>query len=362
MDTVTRYGFINAKLRARIGQINYSSLLDKMIKAPTLLEAVSALKGSKYEECLTVYEQTGDLQKVELCLFNLEVKQYKSIIKLLDPKLHKFLSVMLQKLEIENLKGAIRLWYSAAVRHHAISYRSGYVHTKQVVYPIDYLLLLNAASYADFEKAFINTPYYDLIKEYTLERFAKEGLFSFETALDKLWYRTLFDEISRLPKKDREVAFKIYNVDIDLKNILQFLRYYLFFKCDKQTVINTLFPYGELYDKFIAVLTKEEDASDSILHIIKRSYPKVAVLVEELLSKKGENTEVMLANETLEVENYLSENRKTAFTKILTADPFTIGILLSYFFLSKQEIGAIKAILSAKYYNRDEMEIREELV
>lgn len=362
MDNVSRYGFINAKLRARIGQMNDHSMLEKMIKAPTLLEAISALKGSQYEDCLTVYEETGDLQRVELCLFKLEVEQYKTINRLLDPKLNDFISILLQKLEIENLKGVIRLWYAASVRHHAISYRSGYVHTEKIVNPVDYLLILNASSYDDFERAFENTPYYEVVKQYSLERFAKEGLFHFETALDRLWYSTLFNEITAMEKSDKEVALKIYDVDIDLKNILQFLRYHLFFSCDNETVLSTMFPYGSLYQKFEVAFDKDVNVDETILNIIKLSYPKVATFVEELLAKKDENSFINLAQDTLEVENYLALSRKNAFTKILTSDPFTIGILLAYFFLSKREIGAIKAILSAKYYNRDEMEIREELV
>ncbi len=362
MDNVSRYGFINAKLRARIGQMNDSSMLEKMIKAPTLLEAVSALKGTQYEDCLTVYEETGDLQKVELCLFNLEVEKYKAINRLLDPKLNNFISILLQKLEIENLKGVIRLWYAASVRHHAISYRSGYVHTEKIVYPVDYLLLLNASSYEDFVKAFEDTPYQAVVKSYSLERFAKEGLFSFETALDRLWYSILFAEIAKMEKSDKEVALKIYDVDMDLKNILQFLRYHLFFGCDKETVLSTMFPYGALYPKFVTAFDKGGDVTTAILSIIKRSYPKVAVFVEDLLSRKEENTESRLAQDTLEVEDYLALSRKNAFTRILSADPFTVGILLSYFFLSKREISKIKAILSAKYYNRTETEIREELV
>ena len=43
MDSVSRYGFINSKLRARIGKMRSSDLIDRMIKAPNLVEAVSCL-------------------------------------------------------------------------------------------------------------------------------------------------------------------------------------------------------------------------------------------------------------------------------------------------------------------------------
>ena len=49
MDRVSRYSYINAKLRARIGLMAGSSLLEDMIKAPNLSEAIAVLSGTKYD-------------------------------------------------------------------------------------------------------------------------------------------------------------------------------------------------------------------------------------------------------------------------------------------------------------------------
>ena len=44
MSKVSDYAFVNAKLRARIGIMRSSHLIDEMIKAPSLGEAVSKLE------------------------------------------------------------------------------------------------------------------------------------------------------------------------------------------------------------------------------------------------------------------------------------------------------------------------------
>lgn len=362
MDTVTRYGYVNAKLRARIGVMQESSFFEKMLKAPSLFEAVSVLKGTRYSKGADSYEKTGDLQQVELALFQDEIETHNDIKKILDSKLYPFMSVLVQKLEIENIKSALRLWYSASVRQHPISYRSGYLYQRTIVYPVDYSLIINAQSYSDVVKAFEQTPYSVLFKDWSFERFSKDGLFYFEMALDQLWYESLYREINKLNKTDKEVSLSIYNVDVDLKNLLMVIRYGLFHSMPSSVINKTLLPYGTLYSKFKLALTKEGDPVELVKPIVKKYYPSVGKMVDELLEKKSEVNQVELAGETLKIENYLAQSRKTAFTKILSGDPFSIGILLSYFFMYKQEVAMIKAILSAKYYKMDESEIREELL
>jgi Archaeal/vacuolar-type H+-ATPase subunit C len=361
VNPVDRYGFINAKLRARIGVMHDCSFIEKMIKSPSLFEAVSVLKTTSYSFASNVYEKTGDLAQVELSLFEDEIATYEDIIKHLDPALYEFMDILLEKLEIENVKNAMRLWYSAVVRQHPISYRSGYIYKKEIVNPVDYALIINSSSFEDVKKAFVNTPYETVITGFDLNRFTKEGLFNFEMALDHLWYDTLYKAIAKLPRSDREVARRIYDVDADLKNILMIIRYGAFHNRKGSVICKFILPYGTLNEKFIKVLESAEDPVSAVNPVVRRNYPSVSGMIDELLSKKEDNP-VFLAEETLKIENYLARSRRSAFVKILSGDPFTVGVLLSYFFLYKQEIGMIKAVLSAKYYKMDEQEIREELV
>ena len=48
-DPVDTYGFINAKLRARIGKMRDDRLVENLLKAPSLVDAVSLLRDSPYQ-------------------------------------------------------------------------------------------------------------------------------------------------------------------------------------------------------------------------------------------------------------------------------------------------------------------------
>ena len=73
MSRVSDYAFINAKLRARIGIMRSSHLIDEMIKAPSLAEAVSKLEGTRFQHIAEIYRATGDLQQAELSIMEEEI-------------------------------------------------------------------------------------------------------------------------------------------------------------------------------------------------------------------------------------------------------------------------------------------------
>ena len=363
MDSVSRYGFINAKLRARIGQIHSSDTLDRMIKAPTLVEAISVLKGTKHEELANIYDKTGDLQQVELALMEEEIKVHREIISHVDSTVASFVSVLLERVEEENIKNVLRLWFSSVLLHHEISYRVGYINKEKIVYDINYTKIVNALSWKDVVEAFLNTPYYDVLSSYSEEQIRSNGLFDTEIALDHLWYKRLFDAISTLSSTDKEVASKIYNVDVDLKNILYLIRYGYYHVLPSIRLAKIFIPYARVYSLLSAKISSGNITFDEAKVIVKRAYPAIGDLFSKLEEKgeiaAGNHTE--LAYDTLEIENYLAQRRKKEFTSILSGDPFTIGTLLSYIFLYKNECHMIRAILSAKYYNWSEDQIRREL-
>lgn len=362
MDSVSRYGYINAKLRARIGSMMSSGILDSMIKAPNLGEAIASLSGTQYDELAQVYARTADLQQVELALFSREVDVHKDIIRALDCRPASFVSVLLEKSEIENIKNAVRLWYSANALHHSISYRAAYIYRGRIVHDIDWTRIVNALTYDDLMQAFHSTPYSGLFGQYSDQRLEKEGLFDFEIALDHLWFDSLYAALDHLDKADREVAEKVYTVDADLKNILNLIRYGFYHHCDSARLSRVFIARGSLYSILEKKVSKGELTFADAREIIKRRYPEVNEQLGqmeargELATSHGE-----LAYGTLAIENYLAKRRRKEFTSILSGDPFTIGTILSYIYLCRSEDNTIKAILSAKYYGWSEDQIRREV-
>lgn len=362
MDNVSRYGYINAKLRARIGLMMSSTILDSMIKAPNLNEAVAVLTGTEYDTLAEVFEKSADLQQVELELFSREIDTHKKIITALDSMAGDFVTLVLEKSEIENIRNAIRLWYSGAVLHHGISYRSAYIYKKKIVHDINWLGIINALSYDDVVSAFRGTVYHDVLKAYDEQSLASDGLFNLETDLDHLWFRRMFDGMDRLDRTDRDVAGEIYRIDVDLKNIINLIRYGFYHDVPSSRLSRVMLPYGLLYSQLKGKIEKGQLSMDDARLIITRKYPKVNDLFSKLQDRGqmgGGRTD--LAYGIMGIENYLAQSRKKEFTSILSKDPFTIGTILSYIYLCKSMDNALKAVLNAKYYNWSEEQIRREL-
>lgn len=362
MSDVSRYAFINAKLRARIGDLHTHALVENMIKAPNLAEAVATLSGTRHDCLFRAYEETGDLQMVELALFEEEVGYHKELLKYLDSRTGKFVNVLLEKIEEANLKNAVRLWFSASVMKHPISYRSAYIDKDVIVNDIDYTKMINALTWDDLVKATEGTPYHEVYSHFTAESISSQGLFHIENMVDHLWYRRLFESFDDLSRKDEEVARSIYLVDVDIKNILSIIRYGLYYDFKKEQMGEIFIPYGDVYRLLKEDLDDGQLEVNSARKIIGRLYPEAEDILEKMdMIAHPDISKSDMATYTLRFEHYLNDRRNREFTGILSGDPFTVGTMLAYIFLRKAEDNMIKGILSAKYYHWDEERIRREL-
>lgn len=362
MDNVSRYGYINAKLRARIGAILSSSLLESMIKAPRLPDAVSLLAGTQYDCLSEVFRRTGDLQQVELEIFSREIQIQKDIIRALSGSPADFVTTLLEKSEIENIKNAIRLWYSAKVLNHSMSYRASYIFRERIVNDIDWTRIINALTWDEIASAFRDSVYAPVFQEHGGEEIQNKGLFSFEIGLDHLWFERVYAGLAHLSRADREVATRIYDVDVDLKNILNLIRYGFYHKAPSTTVEGIFIPHGSLYALLEKKMRSSQLSFADARQVVSRKYPEVGSMMMDMESKDEMGGKASgLAYDTLAIENYLARHRRRSYRRILSLDPFTIGTILSYIHLCTSTDNTIKGILEAKYYGWDEERIRREL-
>jgi vacuolar-type H+-ATPase subunit C/Vma6 len=63
---LSKYSFINAKLRARISKILPEEMFDELAKAPSVDGALALLRETPFGRLEEVYSQTGDLKQAEL--------------------------------------------------------------------------------------------------------------------------------------------------------------------------------------------------------------------------------------------------------------------------------------------------------
>lgn len=361
MDPVSQYGFINAKLRAKLGLMKESHVIDELLKTNSLVEAVAVLRDTKYSEVASVFDSTGDLQQMEVVFLHGEIAMYHEVARYLDGKPSDFVHLLLGKIEVDNLKNAIRLWYSSLIRHRPMRYRSEYLYKQKIVWPIDWPALVNATTWDNVVKALSSSPYHDVVKKYTQESIEELGLFSLESELDLQYYAQIMEGLKSLSSDDRQVAQRIFLVDLDLKNLLIMVRFGWFYHLKADQLYPLLLPWGKVYKSkevqtFIAT---QPEARDPFV-IIDRFYPGLGEKVHHVVEQKrgSVKSDELTVLQNLAMESYLHERRKDVFHSILGSDPFTIGLPLSYFFLVKEENSMIKAILNGKYYGYTEEYIR----
>ena len=184
-------------------------------------------------------------------------------------------------------------------------------------------------------------------------------------ALDHEWFKRVFAAMAHLSNDDRLVAHAIYMVDVDLKNILLFIRYYYYYvNTSIKDLSEVLIPFGFVYNQMKEKNVLElQDPLEEVRNIVRRKYPTLLKSLSDVrknddeLTSRDEN-----ARHIIQMEEYLNVTRRKEFSRILTGNPFTIGVILAYLFLYKDENALIRAILSAKYYGWNEKRIREELV
>ncbi|MDC7228625.1 MAG: V-type ATPase subunit [Spirochaetales bacterium] len=348
---VSEYGFINAKLRARISSMLTDEFKTALIGADGIEAAVQVLSSYGYSKASEKWNTTGDIQSLEFELFKNHIANYSMVMKNTDGSLNGLINVLSIKPEIENIKSVLRLWYGSKLRHSPINYRSAYIIRERIRENIDWNELINAVSYEDIISVFSSTIYSEIFNNEAVID-TGDSLFNVEILLDKLYYRMVIEESYKLKKNDNDTLNEIISTEIDLQNVSWIIRYRHFYKMDTSKLSSILIPGGHgLNIELMDNISKEEGAGFAPMEILKKSYPELSSL--NISNKHNFSAQARL------FEQLLDETRKRKFTTILTGYPFTIGVVLAYFFISERELRFISSVINGKNYKFSSDTIKE---
>lgn len=339
---VSEYGYINAKLRTRIGKILTDDFVKSMSAAENLEESMQILKNNGFEKTSEIWDSTGDIQSVEFELYKRHLENYRMIMKNTCGDLHDFVNLLSIKPEIENIKNAVRLWYGSRVRKRPISYRSAYIYKKRIYEDIDWDALINAVNMDDIKEVFSSTIYKKAFAD-EAEGALSAGIFNIEIALDKIYYENLLENSKILKDSDYQILRDIITVEIDLQNISWMIRYRHFYKMNFADMKKIIIPGGSSLQ--LEILEKSDDSvinSITPSDLLKKNYPELSAL--SISDKHNFSGQAVL------LEQLLDETRKKKFNSLLIGYPFTVGIIIVYFFMSEREQKFISSSLNEKYY------------
>ena len=340
---LSKYSFINAKLRARISKILPDETFSQLAKAPFLDEALALLRQTPFASLEEIYSATGDLKQAELELLKNEIELYRNIKQYLHPNSIDIVDALLYQFEIDNLKNAIRIYFDRKIRKRSVEKNIYYILYERIINDIPVDIILNAENFDEIAGVCEGTPYSQIIKKYSHTVESKGSLFRMEIAFDHFYYDNLLSSVSKLDRKDRAIAIRLTGVEIDLQNINWIIRLKNFSDLPPEAVLATIVPGGfNLSRDIIDELYSAQNVTSVLQRFVTSKYPGLSTLMS---AQTTDSTSRLLL-----IRRILEEIMKNEVQHILAGYPFTVGIIVSYFILKRNELKKIRLILNAKQY------------
>jgi V/A-type H+-transporting ATPase subunit C len=346
-----KYGFINAKLRARLSKILPDEFTTELARTRSLTEAVQLLRGTDFAVVEEVYNQTGDIKMAEMELARKEARIYLELEDLVKEEVRAIVYALAERFEIENLKNALRLWFDAHIRGRRIDAAVGYLIRDRIHREMDLDAVINAASLEEVVQALGVSPYASVVAGRAAEVLKRQSLFPVEIALDHLFYRQLLAAVEGLQPRDRAIARRMIGAEIDLQNINWLVRFKGFYKLSQQEAMAFAIPYGvNLSPEQVAEAYASDNPSAILSGLVRKKYSGLSAMLTPKEYAESYSRLVM-------IERILEQILLIEVRHLLAGYPFTIGIILAYFVLKSAELRRIMTILNAKFYNWPEERI-----
>ena len=346
-----KYGFINAKLRARLSKILPDEFTAELARTHTLTEAVQLLHGTDFAVVEEVYDQTGDIKMAEMELARKEARIYLELEDLVKEEVRAIVFALAERFEIENLKNALRLWFDAHIRGRRIDTAAGYLMRDRIHRELDLDAVINAANLEEVVQALGTTPYAAVVAARTAEVLKRQSLFPVEVALDHLFYRQLLAAVEGLQPRDRAIARRMIGAEIDLQNINWLVRFKGFYKLSQDEAMAFAIPAGvNLSPEQVAEAYSSDNPAGILSSLVRKKYSGLSAMLTPKEYAESYSRLVM-------IERILDQILLIEVRHLLAGFPFTVGIILAYFVLKSAEIRRIMTILNAKFYNWPEERI-----
>jgi V/A-type H+/Na+-transporting ATPase subunit C len=302
------------------------------------------LRDTQYGEAAELFAAESDLRRVEQFLFEKEIQLFAKVIRDLSGTAEEFTKALLARHEVETLKRALRTWYSIHVKGRGTLEDGRFIYRGYPKLRIDELL--RTQDLEEIASLLSSTPFGSIIADAAAER--GSSLFGLEIALDNYYYSHLDAATELLGAGDRALARRLLGVEIDLENLERIIRLKELYGIEEDKLPDYLIP--SVRRNRAPVLTPGGTSTDIVRNYISSNYSEFAPLLSSMDSSRYSN--LML------LESLLREVLAGEIRRALRGYPFTLGIVLAYFFLVRRETRRVMLVLNAKHYGLDEDRIR----
>ncbi len=337
---LSKYGFLNAKIRSKIGNIISDKEFEELRSNKNYYEIIDFLTERKY---ISPEIKDKNIKNVESELFSYLVDIYKEIYNYVNERnLKKFIFKLMEKLEIENLKNILRVWF----KKDSMEDLERYIYKKKICYNIPVEKLLISEDIDEFLKYLSDTPFPGYMKSGVDNFKQTNSLFSLEISLDKGYFTEIFSSLSLLTKKDRNIVKKFFGFEIDIQNLIWLIRYKSYYNLNVQYAIENIIPFGRRFsNEFLTQFFLSEEMKEDFLKV----FSGLPLYITEQFTQKI-ISELNLRKKIQLIEDILNQIIMREIKNTLAGYPFTIGVVIVYLLLKRIEIKNIIGVLNLKYY------------
>ncbi|RKY78589.1 hypothetical protein DRQ12_05710 [candidate division KSB1 bacterium] len=334
---MSEYAAAYGRMRALKGKLLSREEFDTLLKAPVLNEAVAFVRTHTGVEI----SDTTSLSQIEHKLKESLLVDYLKIIKFLDGGPAEVVKCLISRFELINLK---------AIFH---SKMAGVKLSEEFIFdlgPHCTINLENLLRAQNLEECFeiCEITMYKTTAA-LLSRSFKDGKpYPLCLTLDLDYYQRLHNSLSRLSYFDKQNAEIFLGTQIDVLNILRFLRLKFNYSFSPGEIFHYILPYGLKFTK--ALFWKIAEAEDPISLFKLKPYNQI------LTALQGANVAL---DAEIALNRYLFNFAKR---KIIGTSPFQITPLLAFFMLKEFEIRDIISILNGKKLGLEPAEIKKHLI
>ncbi len=344
---VSDYAAMNARVRSMYSTLLSQQEMNAFIDAPDFDTLINLLKRTPYGPYLDrVRDKELTPRRAAFHIRERLADAYTNIIETAPVHTRRLLRQLYRIYEVDNLKAVLR----------GIVAGASWDQVRFVLFPMGPITvipaqeMMEAGGVAAAVELLRGTPYYDILS-FAMKRYsAEKNLFPLEVALDLGYWRSLWQEVNRLPVQDRSQALRIIGPLMDITNLLWAIRYRVYHHLSEEELINYTLPFGfHVHDEDIRSIA----AGANIAQVVQRIYPGIPN-IESLMEdpRKG------LPTLEVELKRQVVEACRAAFL----GNPFHIGIPLAYLILHEYEVEDLTVLLEAKASNRPLEEFRSYLL
>lgn len=345
MQDLSKYSFANARIRAMLSALLPEEFFVSLSEARDLQEALSMLKGTAYsalQDDLKIVS-SADLPAAERFISAQEAAAYKKVISSVSsPRERDFLLLLRQKLEIEQLKTALRIWH----RKLPVAWED-YIDKEESGSLLDFGRLAGAESIEEFILLLEDTPYKRALMKAREQYKREDKVFLLEVALDIDYYDRISGAIARLSAADRRVASRIIGVEIDIENINLLLRFRKYYSRNMSEMLDWFIPGGLRLNRDQVRGFYTSDGMTQVVNSLSLGpYARIKGIFEDNFFLIESFLYGLLAQEV-----------KTA----LSGFPFTIGTAMAYLISSRRQASLLVSLLYAKAYGHSKNDVMQSL-